>query len=477
MKIFLVIIFSLIFLAAKTQNYIVKDIKSFGAKGDGKTNDQDAFEKAAGYFNQRGGNGKLIISTGIYLVGRQTFTGGKKNKPAYSGEDVLHLNNITNFSIEGQNGNLIKYINGLYFGAFDSASGKVYNHGNNFFVNFTHAATIGDCILIQNCSNISIVGVTMDGNSDNIKLGGVYGDVGIQLPHYGIFISNSKHIQIDNIYVHHFALDGIAISNILSTSPDSIYITNSDFEYNGRQGFSWTGGNQVYVKNCKFNHTGKGKISSAPGAGIDIESEVGPITNGFFDNCEFINNTGCGLLALAGNSMNCTFSNCVFIGSTNRAIWISKPNFIFQNCNIYGSYLQNSDANNSNNGTKFVQCNFEDTVYNGSPTYGLYLIESWNEKGMSFDNCTFISKIKKLCRFINPENYTINDKYQFLNCTFNIKNRNLNNNDFAGVIQGATLKNCHFVFTDPVAAAKKYYIQGLEGKSNNDLGGNKVIFR
>ena len=477
MKYFLITILSFYFSAARTQDFITKDIKSFGATGDGKINDHDAFQKAAAYFNQRGGNGKLIISSGTYIVGKQIFTGGQKNKPAYNGEDVLNLINIKNFSIEAENGSLIKYAGDLRLGAFDPVSGKVYDHGNTYFTNFAYAATIGNCIFIYNCSNIKVSGITMDGNADQIILGGVYGDVGIQLPHYGIFISNSKNVQIDSAYIHNFGLDGICVSNKESNSPDSISITNSLFEYNGRQGFSWVGGNQVNVKNCQFNHTGKGKISSKPGAGVDIEAEVGPIRDGVFDNCDFIDNTGCGLLGLAGDSRNCTFSKCKFIGSTNAAIWIAKPNYVFRDCDIYGWVLQNSKENSSTNETKFFECNFVDTVYNGAPTYGTYLVESWNEKGMSFTNCNFVSKIKKICRILAPENYAVTEKYQFTNCTFKIENNNLPQNDFAADISGAALKNCTFNFTEPEAVAKKYYIKGLNEKSNIDLGGNKVIFK
>jgi hypothetical protein len=477
MKYILIVMLSLCFFTAESQDYIVKDIKSFGAKGDGKANDQDAFQKASDYFNKRGGNGKLIISKGTYIVGKQTFTGGQKNKPTYSGEDVMQFTNIKNFSISGEKGSFLKYMSGLRFGAFTPASGKIYEHGNNYFLNFLYAATIGSCILIQNSSNISISGVTMDGNSNQIILGGVYGDVGRQLPHYGIFISNSKNIQIDNAYIHHFGLDGICVSNKASNSPDSIRITNSIFEYNARQGFSWIGGNQVYVKSCKFNHIGKAKISSAPGAGVDIEAEVSPISNGVFEDCDFIDNMGCGLVALAGDSKNCTFTNCTFFGSTNRAIWISKPNYTFNNCNIYGSFLQGFNADNSADATKFFSCNFVDTVYNGVPTYGSWLIESKNVKSMSFTNCNFVSKVKKLCNFSSPDSYSASEKYQFINCTFKIENNNLPANDFAAVILGASLKNCTFNFIDPVAANKKYYIRGFNEKSNNDLGGNKVIFK
>ena len=102
MKFILSGIFFLLFFAAQSQTYIVKDIKSFGAKGDGKTNDQAAFKMASEFFNNRGGNGKLIIPKGIYIVGNQVFTGGQLNKPAYQGEDVLHFTNIKNFSIEGE---------------------------------------------------------------------------------------------------------------------------------------------------------------------------------------------------------------------------------------------------------------------------------------------------------------------------------------------------------------------------------------
>ena len=49
----------------------------------------------------------------------------------------------------------------------------------------------GICIMIVNCSNIQISNLTLDGNIENMILGGVYGDVGKTNPHYGIFIMNS----------------------------------------------------------------------------------------------------------------------------------------------------------------------------------------------------------------------------------------------------------------------------------------------
>jgi polygalacturonase len=58
-----------------------KDLKrNFGAVGDGTTNDQAAFVRAASFFNQRAATGatgpaELRFPKGVYIVGRQTADG------------------------------------------------------------------------------------------------------------------------------------------------------------------------------------------------------------------------------------------------------------------------------------------------------------------------------------------------------------------------------------------------------------------
>ena len=102
MKKLTILIFLLLPVVGFNQNFIIKNIHSFGAKGDGKTNDHDAFVKAANYFNNRGGNGKLIIPKGTYIVGKQEYYAGKNGKPAYLGVDLLHFKNVNNLSVEGK---------------------------------------------------------------------------------------------------------------------------------------------------------------------------------------------------------------------------------------------------------------------------------------------------------------------------------------------------------------------------------------
>ena len=461
---------------ACAQSYIEKDIKFFGAKGNGKTNDHKSFQKAATYFNSRGGNGKLIISPGTYIVGKQIFTAGKADQHAYKGEDVLHFVNIKNFKIQGSSKSILKYADSFRFGAFDPATGKPLEHGNNLFAIHTYAAFVGTCVYLENCNNVSVIDLTLDGNNKNLILGGFYGDVGRQLPHYGIFIKNSSNILVKKLNVHHFGLDGICVSNVLSKQKDNITLLNSRFEYNARQGLSWVGGNSLLVNACKFNHTGKINFFSPPSAGVDIEAEVGPIRNGVFENCEFVDNTGAGMLADSGDSRDCIFKNCTFWGTTNWSIWVTKPGFTFTGCNIYGSFVHGYDSPDKKNATSFLSCTFEDKLYNGKEPYGSFLIESNNRKRVSFTDCTFIANKKKLCWIDIDPAIKPDEKYQFNNCVFVVKSASYPAGDFVGLIKGMTIKNCTFSFKHPDAEKKQYYLIGYPEKYYVDLGGNKIVY-
>ena len=148
------------------------------------------------------------------------------------------------------------YADSLRFGAFNPETGLPFNN-NKYFVKYAWAALLGHCILIENSKNVKIEHLELNGNNKGLILGGVYGDIGRQLPHYGIFIKNSKSITINCVKSHHFALDGISIANKKSEKVDNITLKDSEFSYNARQGLSWIGGNKLKVKGCKFNHTGR----------------------------------------------------------------------------------------------------------------------------------------------------------------------------------------------------------------------------
>lgn len=469
------IIICVFFVHCAYTQVIIRDIKSFGARGDGKTNDHDAFQRAAEFFNKRGGNGKLIISKGMYIIGKQT-SATSSGGPAYVGSDALPLIKVKNFGIEGLSGAYIKYANGLRFGAFDPKTGLSYQHGNNYFVNPPYVANIGRAISFTDCSQVYVKNLDLNGNLSSIVRGGVYGDQGIQIPHIGITIDNSTSVTVQGVKAHHFGLDGIMVSNHTnSTSPEKILIQNSSFEYNARQGLSWIGGNDLTVIGCKFNHTGRMSFTSAPGAGVDIEAEVGPVLNGNFRDCEFIDNAGNGLVADTGPSSNCTFANCTFWGVTGWSIWVTKPGFTFNSCKIYGSMVHGFDANTDQEATKFINCWFEDKPYEGKGPYGNFLIETNYKRRVTFTGCTMFAHKKKVVWMESNPSWSPEEKYQLFNCHLIYTGDSWPKGDFISLTRNIRYRNCTFEIRNGGAQKKGYYFNGLGESYNVNLGGSKVI--
>lgn len=442
-------------------------IKQFGAKGDGKTNDQEAFEKASDYINMQKQNVTLIIPYGLYIIGKQTHSG----EWLLSGSNGLNIEKCKNITVKGEikNGKYpkIKYMNGLYFGSFVREGNNKYkpNKTNTRdYYDKSASAFIGTCVNITQSENVQISNLEIDGNQAGMIIGGMFGDVGHQLSHRGIYLVSSKNTKINDVYVHHLALDGISILGATNTT-----IINLESTYNGRQGLSWVDGNVLTAKNCKFSHTGFSRISSSPCSGVDIESEEGhEIRSGLFENCEFINNKGYGMIADSGPSSDMTFSKCTFWGVSNWSAWVRKPNYTFNNCNFYGSFVHGYVTTSQEEATKFYNCNFEDKAYEGKKPFGAYLVECDGKKMMVFDNCTFTAHDKKVIWF-NGAAATDGQKAIFKNCTINLKTNNFAAGSFWGVMRRMKIQNMKVNSYAP--KEKKYYlaaennvVEGVETK-------------
>jgi hypothetical protein len=166
-RIFAFVAFSCFYFYSHSQNNILQlDIKKdFGAKGDGKTNDQKAFAKAAAFICNRRiiingvavrGFTKLYIPPGIYIVGYQKNLIGKidttKNNyfkfiddnyedligcyqgaPAFIFKSNIKNETIKNVSIYGSgNKSIIKFKDSMYFGTFDPSTGEVPQNLNKY---------------------------------------------------------------------------------------------------------------------------------------------------------------------------------------------------------------------------------------------------------------------------------------------------------------------------------------------------------
>ena len=460
-------------------------VKDFGAVGDGVTNDTDAINAAANYINSIGG-GKIIFPAGTYIVGKQTFAGATGLGYSYSPSNILKIQNCTEpVYVEG-NGAILKLAAGLHFGSFDPVTGAVYNPPSMPFTNSNYAAHVcwGMIELFNNSNIVEINNLELDGNISNLIIGGTWGDTGRQLAGYGIRAYGNSQVQINNVYAHHHALDGIAIGYTGLTETSNIYphtLNNVKSTYNARQGLSWVGGNNLTAINCDFSYTGQAVISTSPGAGIDIEAESSVCRKGVFINCNAENNAGAACVADSGDSADILFSRCKFVGNNNYAIWPRKPRMTFSDCLIVGAYVNPYySASLPEDACKFVRCNFTDetkyavTLY-GIGSLGSNLSATTTQTNVLYDTCTFTTTRSRPGGF--------NGSY-LKKCIFNLQagTTYINNQDYVALINDTILDGCtindNITVNPPTNAFYLATSSGTKSVSENYINSpsNKILW-
>ena len=459
---------SLLPLLARAQAPLRKDLRrDFGAVGDGRADDHAAFQRAADFFNRRARTpagaapAVLFIPAGTYRVGRQDAAG--------NGADVLALTGCRNLRIVGQDSarTLIRYASGLRYGAFDPATGRVYEAPQAFFTDWKYGARVATCINLQKCENVEVSDLSLDGSAASLVVGGHWGDTGIQLSADGIFVGDSRRLRLRRLAVHHFGRDGVQVLNRLAKSlndpnREDILLENSTFDYNGRQGLSLTGVNGLRASNCSFSHTGRvvipalGKaLFSNPGAGVDVEPEGGFASHVRLEGCRLVDNAGQGLVADRygdgpPTTQDIVLSHCLLWGTTNWSAWVRQTDFLFENCRLYGAFTTGCAL--AAYPTRFVGCTFEDRPYHDQPAYGLFLLDSDREaRAMSFTSCRFVAHRAYLLRAV-PAAPDSASAFRVRGCTFVL--------DYAGevplgaahVLAGAVLAGDNAVVSGPLRA-------------------------
>ena len=492
-----------------TRPAFTKSIIDFGAVPNDGKDDTWAFIKAGKYFNNlwdingvplAQGNqnfsftkysGKLVIPSGVYLVGKQVsipaaglnttygavFGYPKANGPirfapgwAYkAGLELISINEVDQFSIIGMGKTtpVIKYNDGLAIGYFNSNGQPVWFPASAYGLNY--GVTIGSFLEAKNCKNIFIENIAVDGNNtptlDGGKTmynGGWVSDL-IQRGATGAYFLNTKNVTLNKLNIHHMTLDGILFQDFYKDTLlypkqafSNLLITDTKCDYNRRQGFSWVGGRKVTVKNSSFNHTGttaSGIAAGNPGAGVDIEPEADGTTlllcvDGTFTNCQFINNKGCALVndETAGRSKNMLFSNCTFWDVEGYSVWVKGRSFTFKNCKIWGGFVFGNNGEVAGEETRFYNCDFADEEMPGKK--GIYntdfaLIESWQyAKRLLFSNCSFrtIHPKQRLAAIYSKSKEEV-DFTVFSFCKFSVNYGNENDLLFGCVFDGNTSFN------------------------------------
>jgi hypothetical protein len=319
---------------------------------------------AAGQEIQRRDGGILDIPNGLYNIGKQTFAGQAGLGYAYLPSLLLQINDCTQPVVIRGNGAVLRIVNGLRFGSFSPTTGLPIVTVQPYFVADSTAA-IGNVININNNRSVTITDLEIDGNINNLIIGGEWGGTGWQLGARGIYDGENDNVFIQNVYAHHHGLDGFETRRTVTASTATVYphtYVNCRSYYNGRQGMSWTGGNNLTMISCDLSHTGKnGVLSSAPGAGLDIEPEASLGKNGTFINCRFYDNAGVGMVASAGPSSDCAFYNCQMIGTTNWSGWAEAPSasgFRFHDCKIVGAWVWPGGFADPELAAKWFGCKF-----------------------------------------------------------------------------------------------------------------------
>lgn len=370
------------------------NVLDYGADPTGVLNSTDAFVQASAVLTSNKG-GTLIIPRGNYLVGKQTFAGAFGLGYAYRRSRIIYIENCTNPILIQGNGATLKCAGGLKFGAFNPVTGSPYA-STSPFTDPDYAADV--CLMIQlqdNTGPIIVENLTLDGNDIETVGGGPWGDTGIQLTYSGIYCLGNHNVTVKNVYAHNFGLDGFLVGNSgidNKTLPRPHTLENVVAEYNGRQGLSYIGGNSLLVSNSSFCRTGLGAFSSAPGAGVDIEPESAVCGNSTFINCQFLTNTGPGILAINDTrSYSHSFYNCLSVGSLNWSLWGQAAAMSYYDCRFYGAIINiYGSLTDPNSASKFVGCllSMDPSLSPSGAVYGTRMDLSGSDN-VVLDNCRF----------------------------------------------------------------------------------------
>ena len=286
------------------QGDIVTNVKLFGAKGDGVTDDTDAIQTAFNTLDyvEFSPNKTYMIDGSRKIRPRSNQTINFKgatlkvipNNHAFY--DVIAVKDVMNVHL--MNAVLIGDRDEHYFDTPERVFKKWVANKQYFKddIIITALGYVYEVIQEGISSNKGLIEKTNSVTDGTLNLkylgdgetGGEWGN--------GIGIFNSKNIVIDNFTCNDFWGDGLYTFD----KPENVYINDYKADNNRRQGISVIGGKNIFINNPHIKNTN----GTNPQAGIDIEPEKGMTCENIVINNPFTEyNTGAGI-NIAYGAMN-----------------------------------------------------------------------------------------------------------------------------------------------------------------------------
>lgn len=308
----------------KNQVYNVKD---YGAKGDGITDDSEAILRAVA--SMRKNNVELYFPPGIYIHGDGVTTNLSYEPSSEDARTPIINSNTVNIGrdirIILENFNNI-VVNG--YGAEIRSNDKNGECRNNAIMKFI------------DCKNVVVKGLNFNGRRQ---------ERGAKFNDYSIFDSGERgnlHIyRCENIVVTdvesiNAMMDGMCVYSDNTTPSINIEINNCICNHNYRQGLTISMVEKCNINGGHYSYNGYG--GTMPKSGIDIEADWGGIGNKHINinGTYFVDNAVSNLIFAAGLD-GCTVINCYFekksLAAHSSAKDITIKDCRFNDCSLAGS--------------------------------------------------------------------------------------------------------------------------------------------
>jgi len=409
MKAFPITLFLLFqFVAVAFGQYKTVNVRAYGARGDGVSNDYPALKKAVAQINAQAG-GVLYFPPGTYYLdvhhkaresGRPDIRAGEATKTIpgkpfdlKNAKPKTPIKSSTSTKATAPEINLevtdleFKNCDGLrIYGEKATIAVKGDFHRKMTRKNEHHTFSSIMAITpikLSNCKNVTIEGLTLDGNVDQMSRDKKVNESGGHL----IFINKSEKVRLKNLYIHHAQTDGIYIRNFSKDVIGENVVSSN----NARQGMSIIQLEKGVFNNCKFINTGitGGKYGRhAPSGGVDIEPnrQTERVRDVQFNNCTFANNRGPQVLVShPGTTQQIVFKYCKFLAdekSNRLGVLVNAKDVLFEDCHFELGKANIYPARKPGTSSVFRNCVIR------SSSSGFIAVNKGAERSVVIDRCT-----------------------------------------------------------------------------------------